>query len=158
MPVLENARWERFVHNRIKGMALGPSYEAAGYDARGNAAVVCARKLVNKAAVKARYKELMAPGVKETTDVRDAARQYTVAAVKTLATVMNDIKAPQSARVAAANCLLDRGHGKAVQHIEAEINLYDALGLDDKRALLEALDMLDGDEEGDKGGPAPTHR
>ena len=46
--------------------------------------------------------------------------------------------------MAAANGLLDRGHGKAVQHIEAEISLYDALGLEDRQTLLAALDALDG--------------
>ncbi len=71
---------------------------------------------------------------------------------------MEDLKAPHSARVAAANGLLDRGHGKATQHIEAEINVYDSLSLADKQALLEALEVLDGaNEEGDSGGPAPTH-
>ncbi len=70
---------------------------------------------------------------------------------------MEDLKAPHSARVAAANGLLDRGHGKATQRIEAEINVYDSLSLADKQALLAALDALDGDEEGDSGGPAPTH-
>ena len=67
--------------------------------------------------------------------------------METLASVMEDKKAPHSARVAAANSLLDRGHGKAVQHIEAEISLYDALGLEDRRALLAALDALDGDSD-----------
>ncbi len=62
-----------------------------------------------------------------------------------------------SARVVAAATLLDRGHGKAVQHIEAEISIYDSLGLDEKQALLIALDALAGDEEGDAGGPTPTH-
>ena len=60
---------------------------------------------------------------------------------------MTSPKAPPSARVAAAATLLDRGHGKAVQHIEAEISVYDSLGLDEQEALLRALDMLaDGTE------------
>ena len=59
--------------------------------------------------------------------------------------------------VAAANGLLDRGHGKATQHIEANVNIYDSLSLADKQALLAALDALDGDEESDSGEPEPTH-
>ncbi len=56
-------------------------------------------------------------------------------------------KSPPSARVAAASVLLDRGHGKAVQHIEAEISVYDSLSLDEQEALLRVLDMLaDGTE------------
>ncbi len=72
--------------------------------------------------------------------------------------LMEDEQAPASARVAAANGLLDRGHGKATQRIEAKISVYDSLSLADKQALLAALDALDGaNEEGDSGGPAPTH-
>ncbi len=58
--------------------------------------------------------------------------------------------------MAAANGLLDRGHGKAVQHIEAEISVYDSLDLPQKQALLEILESLDVDEEGNSGGPALT--
>ncbi len=68
-----------------------------------------------------------------------------------------DLKAPHSARVAAANGLLDRGHGKATQHIEAEISVYDSLSLAEKEALLAVLESLDVDEEGDLGRPAKTH-
>ncbi len=75
---------------------------------------------------------------------------------------MLDGKAPPSARVAAANSLLDRGHGKAVQHIEAEISVYDSLSLSEKQALLEVIDaVVDGldadDEEDDPERPALTH-
>ncbi len=60
--------------------------------------------------------------------------------------------------VAAAIALLDRGWGKAVQHIEAEISVYDSLGLAEKQALLEVIDsLIDGDEEGNSDGPALTH-
>ncbi len=53
---------------------------------------------------------------------------------------------------------LDSGYGKATQHIEAEISVYDSLGLAEKEALLAILESLDaGDDEGDSGGPAPTH-
>ena len=55
---------------------------------------------------------------------------------------MTCAKAPHSARVAAAACLLDRGHGKAIQHIEAEVSVYDSLGLAEQQALLAALEML----------------
>ncbi len=39
-----------------------------------------------------------------------------------------------------------RGHGKATQIIEAEIGVYDKLGLAEQQALLAALDALVGDE------------
>ncbi len=53
--------------------------------------------------------------------------------------VMEDLKATHSARVAAANSLLDRGHGKATQHIEADINVYEDLSFDEREAMLGTL-------------------
>lgn len=54
---------------------------------------------------------------KEVAEVRDLARQHTAAAIGTLAKIMNDTKARESARVAAADALLDRGWGKAPAHL-----------------------------------------
>ena len=45
-------------------------------------------------------------------DVQDLARQQSPEAINTLATIMQNEKAPPAARVAAANALLDRGYGK----------------------------------------------
>ena len=56
---------------------------------------------------------------------------------------MDDVTAPASAQAAAAVALLDRGHGKAAQVIEAEVSVYDSLGLAEQQALLAALEMLD---------------
>ena len=153
MEILQNARHERFAQNKAKGMSATEAYEKAGYKpSRQHAA-----RLATKGDIVARVAELQGSTAKQITDVRDAARQHTLAAVETLASVMEDKKAPHSARVAAANSLLDRGHGKAVQHIEAEISVYDSLSFDEQRALLAALDALDVDEECDPGRTAPTH-
>ena len=54
-------------------------------------------------------------------DVQALARQYTPDAVETLASIMLDRDAAPAARVAAANAILDRGYGKAPQHITGEI-------------------------------------
>ncbi len=157
MPVMKNPKYERVLINLVKGLNYGPAWTAAGFDATGNAAQVSCCRFMKRPDAKVRYAELMGQGAKKVADVQSAAREFTTEAIETLADVMNDAKAPPSARVAAANILLDRGHGKAVQHIEAEINLYDGLNLDEKRILLAALDALDGDEEGTEGGPTPTH-
>ena len=149
MPVLKNARHERFAQNKAKGMSIGPAYTAAGYKATGHSAEVSGARLLKNVEVRNRIAELQGSAAKQITDVRDAARQHTRAAVETLVSVMEDKKAPHSARVAAANSLLDRGHGKAVQHIEAEISVYDSLSFDEQRVLLAALDALDVDEAGD---------
>ena len=58
----------------------------------------------------------------------------------------------ENVRLKAIQVCLDRGYGKATQHIEAEISVYDSLGFTEKQVLLEALDALIVDEEGDSGG------
>ncbi len=59
---------------------------------------------------------------KATADVKAAAAKYTTAALETLAQIM---KAGESegARVAAANSLLDRAHGKPKQSVDVEGNM-----------------------------------
>jgi hypothetical protein len=49
--------------------------------------------------------------------IRSLARSHTEAALNVLTGIMNQSSAPESARVAAANSLLDRGWGKAPQAI-----------------------------------------
>lgn len=58
---------------------------------------------------------------REVAGVRELAREYTTEALSTLKTIMEDAEQPASARVAAANSLLDRGYGKAPQHISADL-------------------------------------
>ena len=53
-------------------------------------------------------------------DVREAAKEYTPSALKTLANIMNNDKAPPSARVQAASVLLDRGWGKPTQPVSSD--------------------------------------
>lgn len=55
---------------------------------------------------------------REIGDVRALARERTEKALLTLERVMDDMSAPPSARVAAANALLDRGYGKPTTIIE----------------------------------------
>ena len=50
--------------------------------------------------------------------VREAAREHTLEAIETLVNVMLDPKENGSARVSAANSLLDRGFGKPSQSLE----------------------------------------
>lgn len=53
-------------------------------------------------------------------EIKSLARTHTGSALKVLAAIMNKQDAPESARVQAAQALLDRGWGKATQFIEAE--------------------------------------
>lgn len=57
-----------------------------------------------------------------TADIKDAAAQYSTQALTVLVEVANDVAAAPAARVAAANAILDRAHGKARQSVEIEGN------------------------------------
>ena len=56
-------------------------------------------------------------------DVRVAARDLTHEALATLRQVMTNPKAPPSARVSAAEAILDRGWGRPTQAVEAKVDL-----------------------------------
>jgi hypothetical protein len=57
---------------------------------------------------------------KEIGEVRDLARQHTPQAIEALQSIMNEQQAPASARVAAAEALLNRGWGKPTQMIAGD--------------------------------------
>jgi hypothetical protein len=54
--------------------------------------------------------------------VQELARAHTEAAIDTLAAIMSDEKASPTARIAAANALLDRGYGKPTSIVETHID------------------------------------
>ena len=56
-------------------------------------------------------------------DVIELARKHTPDAIKRLAIIMCDDKAPPAAQVAASMALLDRAWGKPVQPLDADVNL-----------------------------------
>ncbi len=173
MSVLESPKHERWIQNMARGMGGGLSWTAAGFNATGASADACSsRKLKKSAACRARLDELQGRRVekdvaiearqnKTVTDIRDLARQHTVEAINTVVEIMRDTKALQGVRLAAALALHDRGHGKAVQHIEVELSVYDSLSLADKQALLDVidgvLDRRDGEVEGNPERLALTH-
>jgi hypothetical protein len=51
-------------------------------------------------------------------DIKALAKQLAPEAMQTLATIMRDDKVPAAARVSAANSIIERGYGKAVQPSE----------------------------------------
>ena len=57
---------------------------------------------------------------KAAAQIRTLARRHTQAAIKVLAAIMNQSDGPATARVSAAQALLDRGWGKAAQLIAGE--------------------------------------
>ena len=52
--------------------------------------------------------------------IRSLARAHTESAIKALAGIMNESRSADSARVAAAQALLDRGWGKPAQSVTGE--------------------------------------
>jgi hypothetical protein len=54
-------------------------------------------------------------------ELREAASQHTDAALGVLVSLMGDETQPGSVRVAAAQAVLDRGHGRPSQAIEAKV-------------------------------------
>ena len=63
-------------------------------------------------------------------EIASLAGMHTKKAVKTLAAIMNEPRAPYAARVAAAEALLDRGWGRAKQTHESEIRRRYVIGGD----------------------------
>ena len=64
--------------------------------------------------------------------MQELARQKSPEAITTLASIMNDEKAPPVARVAAANALLDRGYGKPTQPISQTLAKVDPSSISDE--------------------------
>jgi hypothetical protein len=60
------------------------------------------------------------PKSKTAAQIKALARRHTRAAIKVLAGIMNQADGPATARVSAAQALLDRGWGKASQPITGE--------------------------------------
>ena len=68
--------------------------------------------------------EIPAGDLKWSPEIKDLARKHTDEALETLAAIMRNPKASASARVSAANALLDRGYGKAPLHITGDSISY----------------------------------
>ncbi|MDI1277287.1 hypothetical protein [Methylobacter sp.] len=57
---------------------------------------------------------------KITVDLKNKAGEYSAEAIQVFVDVMRDSDAPQAVRIQAADKLLDRSHGKASIHIDAQ--------------------------------------
>ncbi len=82
-------------------------------------------------------------------EVKELAKQHTALAIDSLVRVLGDVKSPAIAVVKAAEVLLDRGHGRPTQHIEAKISPLDDISDDDLSMSIAALQQVVGlaDEE-----------
>jgi hypothetical protein len=64
--------------------------------------------------------ELLVTAKSKAAQIKALARRHTRAAIKVLAAIMNQSDGPATARVSAAQALLDRGWGKAAQPVAGE--------------------------------------
>ncbi len=86
-------------------------------------------------------------------DIRSLARIHTESALRTLAHIMNQPDAPEAARVAAANSLLDRGWGKPTQPIAAAPDPLDDTSTDELRSLIDTIRSINARRDaGTSGG------
>jgi hypothetical protein len=83
--------------------------------------------------------------------VKAAARELTPVAIDTLEKAMRDHKAPWAAKIAAAIAILDRGWGKPMQPVEANVNIFDQMTDDEQKILLAAMAALRAAEEDPPG-------
>ena len=70
----------------------------------------------------------MEPKAKAAAEIKVLARKHSKAAIKVLAAIMNQADGPATARVSAAQALLDRGWGKAAQLLAGEAGGLPILG------------------------------
>jgi len=93
-------------------------------------------------------------------DIREIARAHTATAIDTLVSVLEDAKANPSARVSAANALLDRGWGRPAQTLRATIDSEEgkidaALGVEASR-LVELIRGSENTRESAPEAPSPV--
>jgi hypothetical protein len=88
--------------------------------------------------------------------VRELAREHTEEAIRTLAAIMQDGKEPAAARVRAAECLLDRGWGRAemTANVKLPRNVRD-LSTEELLAIIGS--SADADEETGEGEHESLH-
>lgn len=86
----------------------------------------------------------------EKLDVQALAKSKTRNAVNCLARIMGDQEAPAAARVSAATALLERGWGKAPQHVSVSGSLDHFIA-----DVVRGLDVIEGESKEIKDLPAP---
>lgn len=72
---------------------------------------------------------------KATRDIKEAAAEYSQEALDVLVKVARNTKSPAAARVAAANGILDRAHGKPKQAVDVDANVRAAVTQIERRIV-----------------------
>lgn len=79
---------------------------------------------------------------KATASIKEYASQHSEASIEALVSIMNDATAPHIARIAAANSVLDRAHGKPTASIEIDATTTQKIDLAAIDAELEKAAQL----------------
>ena len=90
-------------------------------------------------------------------DVKALTLDLSPAAVETLASIMRDENAPPSARVSAANAILDRGYGKPAQSVDlTSRNVCAEMSDEDLIAIIQESrkEAIFGQRVGSRGSPS----
>lgn len=78
-------------------------------------------------------------------NLKAAARSYSGEALETLVEIMRNRGANPQTRIAAANSILDRGHGKSVNQTEISVGVYDRWSNEDLIRFIAGETVLDGE-------------
>jgi hypothetical protein len=96
---------------------------------------------------KPRSSPVVIAAAQEKRELREAAREFTDSALKTLAAICKEGES-ETARVSAASALLDRGYGKPGQQVSLDVTHYDHMDEHQLRERiaeqLRAIQFLDG--------------
>ena len=85
-------------------------------------------------------------------DIRSLARAHTETAIRVLARIMEQDSAPETARVAAANSLLDRGWGKPTQPLAAVADPMEDATTNELRDLIETIRAINAQRDAGQSG------
>lgn len=96
----------------------------------------------------------MKPTSKAAAEIKALARKHSKAAIKVLAAIMNQDDGPATARVSAAQALLDRGWGKAAQPLAGDADGVGVLARIE-RVIVDAQNGGQRDSSGEDAGAHP---
>ena len=78
-------------------------------------------------------------------NLKAAARTYSGEALETLVEIMRSKSSPPQTRIAAANSILERGHGKSVNQTEISVGIYDKWSTDDLVKFISGQAVIEGE-------------
>ncbi len=84
-------------------------------------------------------------------DLRAAAKEFSGEALMTVVEIMRNPEVAPNHRLTAAEMLLSRGHGKARQHVDVKVDVYDRMSDAELIRLISGKDISDEEVERIRG-------